>query len=88
MNSGRTIFSQLTQLPSRSGVLPVTGPPWEAAGLTGSDNSRRAKRNGYHYAVSLETHWRGAGTAEASTRQSWAGMKKELQEAGALQDYA
>ena len=42
------------------------------------------KRDGYSYAVSLETHWRGAGTAEESTRQSWAGMKKELQEAGAL----
>ena len=42
------------------------------------------KRDGYQYAVSLETHWRGAGTAEESTRQSWTGMKKELQEAGAL----
>lgn len=42
------------------------------------------KRDGYHFAVSLETHWRGAGTPEESTRQSWAGMKKELQEAGAL----
>ena len=42
------------------------------------------KREGYHFAVSLETHWRGAGTPEESTRQSWAGMKKALQEAGAL----
>ena len=42
------------------------------------------KRDGYHFAVSLETHWRGAGTTEGSTRQSWAGMKKELQEAGTL----
>jgi len=42
------------------------------------------KRDGYRLAVSLETHWRGAGTPEESTRQSWAGMKKELQEAGAL----
>jgi sugar phosphate isomerase/epimerase len=42
------------------------------------------KRDGYHLAVSLETHWRGAGTPEESTRQSWAGMKKELQEAGAI----
>lgn len=42
------------------------------------------KRDGYQFAVSLETHWRGAGTPEESTRQSWAGMKKELQEAGAL----
>jgi sugar phosphate isomerase/epimerase len=42
------------------------------------------KRDGYRYAVSLETHWRGAGSPEESTRQSWAGMKNELQEAGAL----
>lgn len=40
------------------------------------------KRDGYHFAVSLETHWRGAGTPEESTRQSWAGMKEELQKAG------
>jgi L-ribulose-5-phosphate 3-epimerase len=43
------------------------------------------KRDGYRYAVSLETHWRGAGSPEESTRQSWAGMKTELQSAGALQ---
>jgi sugar phosphate isomerase/epimerase len=42
------------------------------------------KRDGYDHAVSLETHWRGAGTAEESTRQSWAGMKDELRKAGAL----
>jgi len=42
------------------------------------------QRDGYHFAVSLETHWRGAGTPEESTRQSWAGMKKELQEARAI----
>lgn len=42
------------------------------------------KRDGYHFAVSLETHWRGAGTAEESSRQSWAGMKEALQKAGAF----
>jgi L-ribulose-5-phosphate 3-epimerase len=42
------------------------------------------KRDGYHLAVSLETHWDGGGTPEQSTRQSWAGMKKELADAGAL----
>jgi L-ribulose-5-phosphate 3-epimerase len=42
------------------------------------------KRDGYRHAVSLETHWGGAGTPEESTRQSWAGMKHLLQEAGAL----
>jgi len=42
------------------------------------------KRDGYREAVSLETHWRGAGTPEASSRQSWAGMKDELKKAGAM----
>ncbi|MGA8151895.1 MAG: sugar phosphate isomerase/epimerase family protein [Terriglobales bacterium] len=42
------------------------------------------KRDGYHFAVSLETHWDGGGTPEKSTRQSWAGMKDLLQKAEAL----
>jgi sugar phosphate isomerase/epimerase len=42
------------------------------------------KKDGYHYAVSLETHWRGAGTPEASSRISMAGMKDCLRKAGAL----
>jgi L-ribulose-5-phosphate 3-epimerase len=41
------------------------------------------KRDGYRLAVSLETHWRGAGTPEESSRQSWAGMKGLLQKAQA-----
>ncbi len=45
---------------------------------------RALKNDGYHFAVSLETHWRGAGTAEAATRESWLGMKDALQKAGAL----
>ena len=39
---------------------------------------------GYREAVSLETHWRGGGTAEQSTRISWAGMKQALKESGTL----
>ena len=42
------------------------------------------KRDGYHYAVSLETHWDGGGTPEKSSRQSWAGMKDLLRQAEAL----
>jgi sugar phosphate isomerase/epimerase len=38
--------------------------------------------DGYHYAVSLETHWRGAGTPEASTRVSMQGLKDTLKKAG------
>jgi sugar phosphate isomerase/epimerase len=39
---------------------------------------------GYHEAVSLETHWHGAGAPEESTRVSWAGMKKALQDSSTL----
>lgn len=42
------------------------------------------KQIGYHEAVSLETHWHGAATPEASSRVSWAGMKKALEDAHAL----
>ena len=42
------------------------------------------KRDGYHCAVSLETHWNGGGSPEESSRKSWAGMKKVLEQAGAL----
>ncbi len=42
------------------------------------------KKDGYRYAVSLETHWHGGGTPEESTRISFAGMKECLQKAGAL----
>lgn len=48
---------------------------------------RALHRDGYHYAVSLETHWRGGSgntpdeKAEASTRISMAGLRDCLREA-------
>jgi sugar phosphate isomerase/epimerase len=42
------------------------------------------KEAGYDHGISLETHWHGAGTPEESSRQSWAGMKGDLQKAGAM----
>jgi sugar phosphate isomerase/epimerase len=64
-----------------------SGYQWAAMGRGNIDwvgQFKALKRDGYHFAVSLETHWRGAGTPEESTRQSWAGMKKDLQAAGAI----
>ena len=43
---------------------------------------RALARDGYRHAVSLETHWRGAGTPEASSRISMAQMKTALKQAG------
>jgi sugar phosphate isomerase/epimerase len=40
------------------------------------------QRDGFHYGLSLETHWRGAGTPEASTRASMEGLRKALASAG------
>jgi hypothetical protein len=45
---------------------------------------RALKQAGYRDAVSLETHWRGAGTPEASTRISWAGMKAALEKSWSI----
>ena len=39
-------------------------------------------QSGYHLGVSLETHWHGAATPEASTRISMAGLKAALTKAG------
>jgi L-ribulose-5-phosphate 3-epimerase len=63
------------------------GYDWSAMGrgvIDWTGQFTALKRDGYHFAVSLETHWRGAGTPEESTRRSWAGMKQQLQAAGAL----
>jgi L-ribulose-5-phosphate 3-epimerase len=62
-------------------------PGWAAMGAGVIDwvgQFAALKRDGYHYAVSLETHWRGGGTPEESSRQSWAGMKEQLRKVGAL----
>jgi sugar phosphate isomerase/epimerase len=39
---------------------------------------RALEKIGYRDAVSLETHWKGPDGPEASTKTSWAGMKKAL----------
>jgi sugar phosphate isomerase/epimerase len=64
-----------------------SGTDWAAMGSGTIDwvgQFRALKADGYKYAVSLETHWRGAGTPEESTRQSWAGMKQAMQKAGTV----
>jgi sugar phosphate isomerase/epimerase len=43
---------------------------------------RALDQDGFRYAVSLETHWRGAGTPEASSRISMKGLKDALAKAG------
>lgn len=63
------------------------GVKWEwapvGAGVVDWAGQLRAfQRDGYRYAVSLETHWRGAGTPEESTRVSMKGLKESLAKAG------
>jgi L-ribulose-5-phosphate 3-epimerase len=60
---------------------------WAAMGqglIPWTEQFRALKRDGYRGAVTLETHWRGAGSPEASSRQCWAAMKKQLIDAGAF----
>jgi sugar phosphate isomerase/epimerase len=71
----------------KDAVKTRDGYEWAAMGKGMIDwvgQYKALKHDGYHHAVCLETHWRGAGTAEASTIQSWAGMKSALEQAGAL----
>lgn len=60
---------------------------WMAMGRGAIDyvgQFRALKKDGYGGVLSLETHWRGAGTPEESTRQSMAGMKELLRRAGTI----
>lgn len=68
-------------------VFRKPGGKWEWApvgqGVVDWTGQLRAlMRDGYHDAVSLETHWRGAGTPEASSRVSMKGLKEALAKAG------
>jgi sugar phosphate isomerase/epimerase len=57
---------------------------WMAMGKGSIDfvgQFRALKRDGYSGAMSLETHWRGGGTPEESSRQSFAGLKALLERA-------
>jgi sugar phosphate isomerase/epimerase len=58
------------------------GFSWAAVGQGLPDwtaQFRALKQAGYRDAVSLETHWTGGGSPEASSRISWAGMKEALE---------
>jgi sugar phosphate isomerase/epimerase len=71
----------------KDAIKTAKGYQWAAIGRGSIDWAGQfaaLKHDGYHHVVSLETHWRGAGTPEASSIQSWAGMKEALQKAGAL----
>ncbi len=57
---------------------------WQAVGQGEIDwvgQFRAMQRDGYRYAVSLETHWRGGGTPEECTRTSMQGLKDALKKA-------
>jgi L-ribulose-5-phosphate 3-epimerase len=74
-----------TQAPPAPGRAMPGKFEWEPVGTGVVDWVGQLKAldaMGYHYAVSLETHWRGAGTPEASSRISMADLKKALQQAG------
>jgi sugar phosphate isomerase/epimerase len=64
---------------------PDHGFEWAPVGagiVRWTEQLQALQRDGFHYGLSLETHWRGAGTPEASTRTSMEGLKKSLSAAG------
>lgn len=74
---------------AKDAIKKANGEGWEWAPMGGGvidwvGQFRALMNDGYRHAVSLETHWRGAGTPEESSRQSWKGMKEELAKAGVV----
>jgi sugar phosphate isomerase/epimerase len=72
----------------KDAVRGADGKTWEWAAMgrgviDWAGQFRALKQDGYKRAVTLETHWKGGGTPEESSRQSFAGMKQLLQKAGA-----
>jgi sugar phosphate isomerase/epimerase len=52
-------------------------------GMVGwAEQLQALRQDGFRYGLSLETHWHGAPTPEASTRISMDGLKKALTQAG------
>ena len=73
----------------KDAVRGADGKTWEWAAMgrgviDWAGQFRALKQDGYRRAVTLETHGKGGGTPEESSRQSFAGMKALLQKAGAL----
>jgi sugar phosphate isomerase/epimerase len=69
----------------KNGAGKIEWSPVDKGFIDWSAQFRALRKIGYAEAVSLETHWRGAGTPEESTRVSWNGMKKALIDSGSLQ---
>jgi sugar phosphate isomerase/epimerase len=68
----------------KDGSGKIVWSPTDIGFLDWAAQFRALKAIGYSDAVSLETHWKGGGTPEASTDTSWAGMKKDLEQANAI----
>jgi sugar phosphate isomerase/epimerase len=71
-NATKNDAGKVVWAPTGSGVIDWAG------------QFKALKASGFRDAVSLETHWHGAATPEESSRQSWAGMKKALEDAHAV----
>lgn len=77
---------RITNVHCKDAFLDEKGKPqWQAVGKGTIDwvgLFARLKKDGYRGPVTLETHWRGAGSPEASSRESMAGLKAALAQAG------
>lgn len=73
---------RIAHLHCKDAVVKADGTTeWAAMGagiIDWAGQFRALKRDGFRGSLSLETHWRGAGSAEESSRQSMAGMKALL----------
>lgn len=68
----------------KDGTGKIVWSPVDIGYVDWTAQFKALKGIGYANAVNLETHWKGAGTPEASSIRSWEGMKKDLEQAGAI----
>ncbi len=59
----------------------IVWSPVDIGFVNWTEQFRALGKTGYTDAVSLETHWKGGGDPEASSRRSWDGMKRALNSA-------
>jgi sugar phosphate isomerase/epimerase len=68
----------------KDGAGKIVWSPVDVGIIDWTAQFRALKGIGYSNAVNLETHWKDGKSAESSSTRSWEGMRKDLEQAGAI----
>ena len=68
----------------KDGTGKIVWSPVDVGYIDWTAQFKALKGAGYTDAVNLETHWKDGSGPESSSMRSWTGMKKDLEQAGAI----